>query len=125
MTRRASFKQLAADFLRAVPDLAAQKEILDLAVTVRKLRSFTQAVQRLREDRRIVKQLTVTSAMSLSSIDRNALRKKMEQVWGMPIILAETVDPAVIGGIRISGEDWEHDATVKGRLKRLKETFAV
>lgn len=116
-------KQLAVDFLQAIPESGEQEEVLREARQVSSLHSFVQSVRRLQEERGIVKVITVVSAIPLAAHDRDALLKRMKERWHMPIQLEERLDPSVIGGLRLTAEDWEYDATIKGRLQRLQHAF--
>jgi F-type H+-transporting ATPase subunit delta len=123
MKRNAIFKRLANDFLKVVPDIEAQEEVLKEAERVPECKPFIQAVRRLQEDRGVCKVLTVMSAIPLTAHERDALKKKLTDLWHVSIYLKEVIDPRVIGGIRLSAEDWEYDATISGRLHRLEHTF--
>jgi F-type H+-transporting ATPase subunit delta len=62
----------------------------------------------------------VTSAVPLIDRERKDLTKILEQKVGTHISLAERIDPSIGGGLIVQLGDWEFDATVAGRLRRLK-----
>ena len=69
-------------------------------------------------------QATVTSAHPLSASLKNevaSLVKKLAQV--RQVILAEQIDKAVIGGVRIQTADRTWDKTISAKLSKLKENI--
>lgn len=66
-----------------------------------------------------VPEVVVTTAVALSDEQRTTIKQAIEEKMG-PISLVEDVDPSILGGIRIIAGSKEVDATVKGRLNRLK-----
>jgi F0F1-type ATP synthase delta subunit len=69
-----------------------------------------------------VAEVVVTTAIELSSDQRAKIKKAVEERMGA-IALVEQVDPTIIGGIRIVAGSKELDATVKGRLERLRSSL--
>lgn len=67
----------------------------------------------------------VVTAVPLSTQQREALVQKLEQSSGKKIRLHETVDPRIMGGVRIELDGRRLDGTVQGRLegvtRRLNE----
>ncbi|HET6747386.1 MAG TPA: F0F1 ATP synthase subunit delta [Candidatus Saccharimonadales bacterium] len=59
----------------------------------------------------------VTSAYPLSETLKNNIK---ELVGGKQLILRETVDPAVLGGIRLTTPGERLDATLKRKIQALK-----
>jgi len=62
----------------------------------------------------------VTTAVALSEDRAAALRKKLEEISGKKVVLKETVDPSVLGGVRVEMDGRRIDGTVQGRLCRLR-----
>lgn len=69
-----------------------------------------------------VPEVTVTTAIELSTDQRAKIKKAVEEKLG-PVALKEEVDPSIIGGIKIVAGSKELDATVKGRLERLRNSL--
>jgi F-type H+-transporting ATPase subunit delta len=63
---------------------------------------------------------SVTSAIPLIDKERKEIMKILEQKTGTHVSLAECIDPSIGGGLIVQLGDWEFDATVAGRLRRLK-----
>lgn len=70
-----------------------------------------------------VPEVVVTTAIELTSDQRLKIKKAVEEKMGA-IALVEEVDPSVIGGIKIVVGSKEMDATVKGRLERLRSSLS-
>ncbi len=67
---------------------------------------------------------TVTSAFDLSSETKKAIEKYVKQQTGAKdVSLDHFVDPAVIGGVKVSIPGHELDATVRRSLTNLKTRF--
>ncbi|HLA49107.1 MAG TPA: F0F1 ATP synthase subunit delta [Candidatus Saccharimonadales bacterium] len=76
------------------------------------------------QNRGYLASVTVTSARPLSASSKNqiaSLVKKLAQV--RQVILAEQIDKAVIGGVRIQTADRTWDKTVSTELNKLKENI--
>ena len=63
----------------------------------------------------------VTSAAPLEPAELDALRVKVEGMTGGRVDITTAVDPALIGGLTIRVGDTLIDASVRGRLERLRE----
>ncbi len=74
------------------------------------------------ERRRALSIGRVTSATPLNTELRSALRTRLKKVSGAPhVLLEETVDKLVIGGVRIETSTGVWDSTVARKLSQLKE----
>ena len=74
----------------------------------------------LNEERGILEAL-VTSPAPLDEADLDALRRKIEAMTGARVEITGAVDPALIGGLTVRVGDTLIDASVRGRLERLRE----
>lgn len=74
----------------------------------------------LNEDRGIV-EAVVTSAMPLAGDDRDAVRRKVEEMTGEKVELRAEVDESLIGGLTVRIGDRLLDASIRGRLERLRQ----
>jgi F-type H+-transporting ATPase subunit delta len=77
----------------------------------------------LRRSRGIVA-ATVTTPGPLPEDELAAVTAKVEQLAGGPVELAQATDPALIGGLTVRIGDRLIDASVRGRLERLRERLA-
>lgn len=71
-------------------------------------------------DRGVVEAL-VTSASPLSADETEALRTKVGKMTDRTVDLRVQVDDALIGGLTVRIGDTLYDASVRGRLERLRE----
>jgi F-type H+-transporting ATPase subunit delta len=63
----------------------------------------------------------VTSAAPMDPADLEALRVKVEGMTGRRVDVTAAVDPSLIGGLTVRVGDTLIDASVRGRLERLRE----
>jgi len=63
----------------------------------------------------------VLSAAPLGADQKDALTKKLSQMFGTAVELREEVKPGLIGGIMIYLGDQRMDGTVLGQLERMKQ----
>ncbi len=73
----------------------------------------------LDQERGIVRAL-VTSAAPLTDDEVDAIRQRVEVMTGSRIELRREVDPALLGGLTVRVGDRLVDASVRGRLERLR-----
>ncbi len=64
---------------------------------------------------------TVTSAVPLTPDESAAIRSRVEAMADAPIELRTEVDPDLIGGLTIQVRDQLLDASIRGRLERLRD----
>jgi len=64
---------------------------------------------------------TVTSAVPLTDDETAAIRSRVEAMAGTRVELATQVDAALIGGLTIQVRDRLLDASIRGRLERLRD----
>jgi F-type H+-transporting ATPase subunit delta len=67
--------------------------------------------------------LTVTSAKELSGEELRALVGRLEKLYGKKFSVSQTVQPNLIGGVRITMGDRRIDGSVDGRLQELTRTL--
>jgi F-type H+-transporting ATPase subunit delta len=96
-----------------------------LLLTVEKHRA-TELREIHREFERLValleRRLTVelTTAFELSDKEALEIAEQIEQASGRPVDATRTVDPRLIGGIVLQAGSLRVDASVRGRLERLR-----
>ncbi len=64
---------------------------------------------------------TVTSAAPLSSDETAEIRARVEAMAGATVDLHTAVDPALLGGLTVQIGDRLLDASIRGRLERLRD----
>ena len=84
-----------------LPDVSAEYDAL-----VRKSRGIIAA--------------TVTTPGPLSEQELAAVKKRVEQLAGGHVELSTATDPSLLGGLRVRIGDLQIDASVSGRLERLR-----
>jgi F-type H+-transporting ATPase subunit delta len=68
--------------------------------------------------------VTITSAVELDEDTVKDLGKRIEDQTGQTIDLTATVDPDLIGGLRMQVGNMVYDATIKSRLEKLRREVA-
>ncbi len=64
---------------------------------------------------------TVSSAVPLTPDEAAAIQSRVEAMAGAPIELRTVVDPDLLGGLTIQVRDRLLDASIRGRLERLRD----
>jgi F-type H+-transporting ATPase subunit delta len=72
-----------------------------------------------------VVEAVATAAAPLSDDETAALQAKLEQMTGRTVALRVDVDDALIGGLTVRVGDTLYDASVRGRLERLRERLVA
>jgi F-type H+-transporting ATPase subunit delta len=85
------------------------------------LRSVSEHYNRMLNAHRGVVEATVTSAVPLTADETAAIRNRVEAMAGSAVELRTEVDPALIGGLTIQVRDRLLDASIRGRLERLRD----
>lgn len=65
----------------------------------------------------------VTSAVELTEEERKTLQRRLDQMFSRKMILRYTVDPALIGGIRVEAEGRVMDGSLQNKLRQIKEVM--
>lgn len=108
-----AFDKAISDFLK----LLIEKDRLHQFESI--INNFTEIYY---EYNNIVK-AEVTSAFELSEDEKEKLKTQLEQVFKQAVILDITIDKSIIGGLYIKARDKVIDATVKGRLEKIKDNL--
>jgi F-type H+-transporting ATPase subunit delta len=77
--------------------------------------------QRLLNQKRGIVSAVVTSAKPLTADEDAAVRARVAQLTGATVDVTTAVDPDLIGGLTVRIGDRLIDASVRGRLERLRE----
>jgi F-type H+-transporting ATPase subunit delta len=101
------------NFLRLVAEKGRAGELEDIAAEFERLMA--------REERRLTVELT--TARELTDQEAEAIVSQIEQAAGRTVEASRTVDPDLLGGIVIQVGSHLADASVRGRLERLRQTL--
>jgi len=80
---------------------------------------------RLLDRQRGVAAAIVTSASPLSADETAAISARIEALIGTTVSLRTTVDPDLLGGVTVRIGDRLIDASVRGRLERLRDRIVA
>ena len=81
--------------------------------------------RRLLNEQRGVVAAVATSAAPLDKAETQALAQKLAQMTGRTVDLSVEVDESLIGGLTVRVGDTLYDASVRGRLERLRERLVA
>lgn len=102
--------KLVRNFLRLTAEKGRVAEIEEIA------REFDRLVAR--EERRL--DVELTTAFELSDDEAERIVGQIEQASGRKVDAKRTVDPALIGGVVLQAGSLRVDASIRGRLERLR-----
>jgi F-type H+-transporting ATPase subunit delta len=102
--------ELVRNFLLLVAEKGRIGEIEEIA------REFERLIAR--EERRL--EVELTTAYELSDEDASQIVRQIEQASGRTVDATRRVDPALIGGLVLQAGSLRVDASVRGRLERLR-----
>ena len=88
---------------------------------VRLLPRVSSEYQRQLNAQRGIVMATVASAVPLNDEETAAVRERVRSIAGAEVDLRTTVDPALLGGLTIQVRDQLMDASIRGRLERLRD----
>jgi F-type H+-transporting ATPase subunit delta len=110
---------------RVPPSVASLSRLLVERGKSDRLPAVAAEYRRLLNRARGVVEATVTSATPLSPAETDALRAKIAGMTGHTVDLTLSVDDALIGGLTVRVGDTLYDASVRGRLERLREQLVA
>ena len=67
----------------------------------------------------------VKSAEALSETQRDALARKLEQIYGREMAIHSEVDPSLLGGMVVRVGDEVIDGSTRGKINRLRTDMAA
>jgi len=102
---------LFRNFLLVVAEKGRAGELEEIAAEFERLMA--------REQRRLTVELT--TARELTDAEADAIVKQIEQAAGRTVEASRSVDPDLLGGIVIQVGSHLADASVRGRLERLRQ----
>jgi F-type H+-transporting ATPase subunit delta len=104
---------LFKNFLLLIAEKGRAGELDDIAHEFERLMA--------REERRLTVELT--TARELTDDEAKAIVAQIEQAAGRTVEATRSVDPDLVGGIVLQAGSYRVDASVRGRLERLRQTL--
>jgi F-type H+-transporting ATPase subunit delta len=104
---------LFKNFLLLVAEKGRAGEIEEIA------KEFERLIAR--EERRLT--VEVTTARELTDDEAKRIVEQIEQAAGRTVEATRSVDPELLGGIVLQAGSYLVDASVRGRLERLRQTL--
>ena len=92
---------------------------------VDRLPNVAAEYHRLLNRERGIVEAVATTAVALDASETEALASKVAQMTGRTVDLRVEVDEALIGGLTVRVGDTLYDASVRGRLERLRERLVA
>ena len=102
---------LFKNFLLLIAEKGRAGELEDIAHEFERLMA--------REERRLTVELT--TARELTDDEAKAIVAQIEKAAGRKVEATRTVDPDIVGGIVLTAGSLRADASVRGRLERLRQ----
>ena len=105
---------------------AVTLRFLDLLVEKKRyelLAMLSSVYGRLAADKRGVAKAVVRTARPLTSDEQKTLSARLKIFAGKDIELEVKEDPELIGGVAVKIGDWVLDSSLRGQLRRMKESF--
>lgn len=107
--------ELVRNFLRLVAEKGRIGEIEEIA------REFDRLIAA--QERRV--KVELTTAYELSDEDAQEIVRQIEQATGRTVEATRSVDPSLIGGLVLQADTLRLDASVRGRLERLRHDLVT
>ncbi|HEY7379593.1 MAG TPA: ATP synthase F1 subunit delta [Gaiella sp.] len=107
--------ELLRNFLRLVAEKGRSSE----------LRGMADALDALVDEAEGRVQVELTTAHELSDAEAAAIVRKIEEASGRKVEATRTVDSGLVGGLILQAGSLRVDASVRGRLERLRRELAT
>jgi F-type H+-transporting ATPase subunit delta len=111
----AGAEELVRNLLRLLVEKGRAGEIRDVAG---EFETLVAAEERILD-------VEVTTAVELSDADFDRILAEIEKKSGRKVQATRTVEPGLIGGIVLQAGSMRLDASIRGRLDRLRQEFAT
>ena len=89
------------------------------------LSSVVEEYGKVAEERRGVVAVDITTAVKLSESLRESITKKLAADMGKDVVLRESVDPSIIGGIIFSAHGQRIDASIASQLENARVVLST
>ena len=106
---------------RVQPPVRNLVRILSERARIELLPAITAEYGRLLNRERGIATAVVTSATRLTDEERETLEQRLRSMTGSEVELEERLDESLIGGLTVRVGDRLYDASVRGRLERLRD----
>ncbi|MCL2103097.1 MAG: ATP synthase F1 subunit delta [Syntrophorhabdaceae bacterium] len=120
-------KRTALESLLSSTDfLHSTKSFLSLLVEKGRMNVLSAIIVELRrmvEEHEGIERAVVTVPMELSASQKDALRAVLEKRTGKKILLNESVDPAVIGGMIVRVGSTVYDGSVRTQIQQIRQNL--
>ena len=120
LTKAQQLSALDEAFSSVEPYLLNFMKILCENGTIRELPDCIREYELRYNDAHGIAEVAAVTAVPLSQELHEKLRAKLESVIGKTVVLTATVDPNVLGGVRLSFDGQELDGTVQRRLDEIR-----
>ena len=107
--------ELVRNFVRLAVEKGRGGEIREIAAEFESLAAMEQRIL----------DVALTTAHELDDAEFGRIVGRIEQASGRKVQATRTVDPDLIGGIVLQAGSMRLDASVRGRLERLRQTLAT
>ena len=107
--------ELVVNFVRLLEEKGRADEIPEMA---EELDALVAAEERILD-------VELTTALELSDEEFGRILGRIEQASGRKVQAERNVNPDLIGGIVLQAGSMRLDASVRGRLERLRQTLAT
>jgi F-type H+-transporting ATPase subunit delta len=121
---RKNRNQIIRDILAASPRCVQAGRFLELLIEHNRLGILDDillVVPALWRERQGVETFEVSSAVSITSGQKERLRAELERLEGRPVFLEYRLDPGLVGGLSLRKGNVIYDVSLQGRLAKLKE----
>jgi len=105
---------------RANPTLYAFLQVLNSHERLELLLPIARALRDMFEERARRVRVFVTSAVPMSDEESNRIAEGIRTVMKLEPIMVPSVDPSLLGGVKIRVGDRQYDASVRTRIENLK-----
>jgi F-type H+-transporting ATPase subunit delta len=107
--------ELVRNFLRLLVEKGRSAEVRDVAA---EFEALVAAEERILE-------VELTTAHELSEVEFGRILGRIEEASGRKVQATRTVDPELIGGLVLQAGSMRLDASVRGRLERLRQELVT
>jgi F-type H+-transporting ATPase subunit delta len=86
--------------------------------------SIAKSFEKLYKESKKIAEATLVSAVPLSESVKNEIKKIAESQTGYQVELIEKIDPAIIGGFKLSFNNQMIDASIETEIQKLKNEYS-
>ncbi len=107
--------EVLSSFLRVLAEKGRASEIEEIAKEFERLVAAAEGQI----------DVELTTAYELSDVEAHEILSQIEQASGRKVRASRKVDPALIGGVVLQAGSLRLDASIRGRLERLRQELAT